>query len=86
VLLKAGVLSPEQVPDEYDPEFWSKTAVPFARGFTGPGKEPKTREVKYRNPDGSESIKIVKDEPGQEFTSAAEPPKPEGPACRGAVL
>jgi hypothetical protein len=33
---------------------------------------PKTREVKTRNADGSESIAIVEDKPGQTFSSAAE--------------
>lgn len=33
----------------------------------------KTREVKTRNPDGSETIRIIEDKPGGEFTSAAPP-------------
>ena len=35
--------------------------------------EPKTREVTVTNPDGSTTIQIVKDEPGQTFTSAPKP-------------
>jgi hypothetical protein len=35
-------------------------------------KQPKTREVKVRNPDGSETIQIVEDTAGQTFTSAPE--------------
>lgn len=38
-------------------------------------KEAKTREVKVRNEDGTETIQIVEDAPGQTFTSHAEPPK-----------
>jgi hypothetical protein len=37
----------------------------------------KTREVKVRNADGSETIRIVPDQAGQSFTSAAEPTKSE---------
>jgi hypothetical protein len=36
--------------------------------------EPKTREVTVTNPDGSTTIQIVKDEPGQKFESAPKPP------------
>ncbi len=39
------------------------------------GELPKTRQITARNPDGSETIQIVRDEPGVTFTSAPEPPK-----------
>lgn len=35
--------------------------------------QPKTREVTVTNPDGSTTAQIVKDEPGQSFTSAPKP-------------
>lgn len=35
---------------------------------------PKTREIKTRNADGSETVNVIEDKPGQTFTSAA-PPK-----------
>ncbi len=38
--------------------------------------EGKTREVTITNPDGSKTVKIVKDEPGQTFAGAPQPPKP----------
>lgn len=38
-----------------------------------------TREVKVRNPDGSETVQIVQDTPGQTFQSAAPPKTPEKP-------
>ena len=37
----------------------------------GAPPDPKTREVKTRNPDGSETVQIVADKPGQTFASAA---------------
>ena len=37
------------------------------------GPPPPTREIKTRNADGSETIQIVADTPGQTFPSAAEP-------------
>lgn len=37
--------------------------------------DKKTREVKVRNPDGTESIQIVEDTPGQTFTSTPAPTK-----------
>lgn len=47
------------------PEFAEKLKKP----------EAKTREIKVRNADGTETTQIVEDKPGQTFTSAAEPPK-----------
>lgn len=40
---------------------------------------PKTREVKVTNPDGTETIQIVKDEPGQTFTSTPKSTKATTP-------
>jgi len=37
---------------------------------------PKTREIKVDNPDGTQTIRVVEDAPGQEFTSTP-PPKPD---------
>jgi hypothetical protein len=60
---------------EYNPERWPELRSLGAqlRGDKAPG----SREIKTRNADGSETVRIVADTPGQEFTSAAEPPKPE---------
>lgn len=58
-----------------------KTLVDTLRGKAG---EQKTREVKTRNPDGSESIQIVEDKPGQSFESAAAP-KPEPTSIDAAI-
>ncbi len=43
-------------------------------------KAPGTREIRVRNADGSESIQIVPDTPGQTFRSEPEPPKEQKPA------
>jgi hypothetical protein len=47
---------------------------------------PKTREVTVTNPDGSTTIQIVKDEPGQTFTSAAKPAADTAPGTFGDYL
>jgi hypothetical protein len=44
--------------------------------------EVKTREIRVRNPDGSESIRIVPDMPGQEFVSAPEATETEAERLR----
>jgi hypothetical protein len=55
---------------EFGPEDASEIDAAFDELF--PKVEPpKTREVKVRNADGSESIQIVEDTPGQTFSSAA---------------
>ncbi len=56
-LIKAGVMQPGDAPDVYDPQ-WYASRVAY-------GKEQvkATREIKTRNADGSETIRIVKDEP-----------------------
>lgn len=66
-------MPPDALPPEWSPELREPLSglAKSLRGDKGPG----TREVKTRNADGSESIKIVPDTPGQEFTSAA-PVKP----------
>lgn len=71
---QTGLFPEGAIPDQYDPNFW-KEASAFVAGMT-PGAAPKTREIRVRNADGSESIKIVEDKPS-EFTSAAEPKKPD---------
>jgi hypothetical protein len=48
----------------------------MARNYGVEVKTPGTREVKIRNADGSESIQIVPDTPGQSFSSAAPVDKP----------
>jgi len=48
--------------------------------------EPKTREVTVTNPDGSTTIQIVKDEPGQTFTSAPKPAADVAPGTFGDYL
>lgn len=60
-----------------------QTNAPLA-SVAEPPKPPGTREVKVRNPDGSESIQIVPDAPGQSFTSAATP-KPKWAPGNGGV-
>ena len=69
-LLATGQI-PETVPEEYDHDWYEKAAP----SWRGKGEGPKTREVKVRNPDGSETIQIVEDKPGFSATSAAPEPK-----------
>ena len=83
-LVAEGAITTEDAPEFFPGQSWVKSRMaqllPAAERFKQmfpEQKEPKTREVKVRNPDGSESIQIVKDEPGQTFTSAAEPAKPD---------
>lgn len=66
----------EVAPPEYSDDFFSKSALPFSDEILGV-PTPKTREVKTRNADGSETTRIVEDRPGQDFTSAAPPKPPE---------
>jgi hypothetical protein len=64
-MIERGVITPQDAPDQYDPAWWAQTS--------GYGSQPArvgTREVKTRNPDGSETTQIVEDTPGQSFTSA----------------
>lgn len=67
-LVERQIISQQDAPEAYDPA-WFQQARSF--GQSQP-KAPGTREVKVRNADGSETIQIVADTPGQEFQSAAE--------------
>jgi hypothetical protein len=69
-LIKAGVMQPGDAPDVYDPQ-WYASRVAY-------GKEQvkATREIKTRNADGSETIRIVKDEPTATPFESAAPVKP----------
>lgn len=72
------------VPDQYTPEF-----RPQLESFAALGDKeatPKTREIRLRNPDGSESVQVVEDKPGFSGTSAPEPPKPVRPQVVGRAL
>lgn len=81
--IESGVATPEQVPEQYSPAFVKRTlnqVLPIADVMKQLDEVlPKTRQVEVQNPDGTKTIKIVEDAPGQEFTSAAEPPKPAEP-------
>jgi hypothetical protein len=69
-----------QLPDEADEQTY-EMARQLAGQFGGKAPEaPKTRVVEVRNPDGSVTHKIVKDEAGQDFTSA---PAPKAPPTAG---
>jgi len=72
-LLTQNVIKPEDAPEAYDEDFFNRM-VNYGQEPEKP-KAPGVREVKTRNPDGSETIQIVEDTPGQTFTSAP-PPKP----------
>ena len=65
-----GYISPEDAQQPYDP---TKFQV-MVDSLRGPKAAAKTREIKVRNEDGSESIQIVEDTPGQTFTSAKAAP------------
>lgn len=69
--IQRGAITEQDAPAEYDPAWWTQ-AISFGQQ-TG---APKTREVKTRNADGSETIQIVEDSPGRTFTSAPDV-KPE---------
>jgi len=64
-LIGAGLMQPGDAPDTYDPQ-WYASRVAY-------GKEQKaagTKTVTTRNPDGSETTRIVEDKAGQTFDSA----------------
>lgn len=63
------------VPEEYTPEV-GQQIVALNAGLN-PTKAGGTRQVEVTNPDGSKTVRIVEDRPGQEFSSAAPPAKPE---------
>lgn len=69
-----GPLGMPALPPEWDPKI-RPDMVAFGRMLTGEkAPEVKTREVKTRLEGGGERVQIVEDKPGQEFTSAPEPP------------
>lgn len=92
--LEAGLLTaPEQMPETVDMG-WLKQTFDQARTVSDLSREleamrpkaPGTREVKVTNPDGSSTIKIVTDEPGQEFVSSPPPgAKPKAGTFEGLV-
>jgi Spy/CpxP family protein refolding chaperone len=61
----------EVISANFDPQFAEILNKSQENLFPTPAA-PKTREVKTRNADGSESIAIVEDRPGQSWSSAAE--------------
>jgi len=73
-LIAKGFLKPEDAPDGYDAS-WIARQVAYGVEQTKPG----TKEIKTRNADGSETIRLVKDEPtATPFESAAPVPVPKG--------
>jgi hypothetical protein len=64
--------TPETIPEQVTPEF-----LPMIQQMAAQGAEaaPKTRQVEVTNPDGTKTIQIVEDKPGQTFSSAAIPEK-----------
>jgi len=69
--IQTGAIPADFLPEDPD-EAWK-----FVSSAMGPKPEAvKTREIRVRNADGSESIEIVEDKPGGKFTSAAEVSKP----------
>jgi hypothetical protein len=75
-LKRMGSLFGMQVPDQYTPEVGNFVDTTLEKLGEKP-TEPKTRLVERTLPDGSKVQEIVADKPGQTFTSAAPPPKPE---------
>jgi hypothetical protein len=79
-LSKAGPLLMKKVgipPEAFQQPVTSEQKRQLLQAISGKAKAaPKTREVTTTNPDGSKTTRIVEDKPGQEWHSAAEPPKP----------
>lgn len=72
--IKGGLGDEQSIPEQPMPEYLD-AVIGWATGKEAPAPAaPKTREVKTRNADGSETIQIVEDVPGFSATSAA--PKP----------
>lgn len=69
-LTQAGILKPGSVTPEFDPVAFQVMLAHANR--IAPPTEKKTREIKVRNADGSETIRIVEDTPGFTTTSAAD--------------
>lgn len=79
-LIESGIFEPTDAPEFFPGPSWVKAkmlqVLPAKERFDKlfPKEEPKkTREIKTRNADGTESIQIVEDAPGQAFTSTPEP-------------
>jgi len=73
--IQGGVFKPEELPESFEEAGPILSQV--ANYGQEPAKAPGTRPITTRNADGSETTRIVADVAGQEFSSAAEPPKPE---------
>lgn len=78
-LIQAGVLTEQDAPAFFPGQSWVKSRMSMLLPATERFKQlfpdpvvPKTREIKTRNADGTESIQIVEDTPGQSFVSQAE--------------
>jgi hypothetical protein len=69
--ISAGLMKPEDAPETYDPA-WYQQRVDYGKAQVKAG----TREIKTRNADGSETIRIVKDEPTATPFESAAPVKP----------
>jgi hypothetical protein len=70
-------MAPEQIPEAWDPRL--RPVLEKLRSVLPGAPKPEkvgTREVKTRNPDGSERIQIVEDKPGFEAISAPAPVPP----------
>jgi hypothetical protein len=81
-----GLGSADTIPDQPTPEFLDGV-IAWSSGKPHEAPKVGTREVKVRNADGSESIQIVEDKPGQNFTSAAPQAKaPEAGSLEDAIL
>jgi hypothetical protein len=65
--VQSGAITEQDAPEQYDPAWWQQ-AISFGSTPTA----PKTREVRTRGTDGTETIQIVEDTPGQSFTSTPE--------------
>lgn len=70
LMINAGLAGPNDLPEQWMPEL-----TPYVKALSGQDATTKTRQVEVVNPDGSKTVKIVADTPGQEFTSA--PVKPD---------
>lgn len=79
--IKGGLAGPEAIPDQPMPEFLD-AIIAWSSGKEPAKAEPvKTREIRTKNPDGSETIRVIEDAPGFEAQSAAPVKEPEKPAA-----
>lgn len=84
-LVKEGILPDHEAPKFFPGLGWVRSrfaimGIPNDRieAFMPTPKDPKTREIRTRNADGSESVRIVEDTPG--FTATSAPEQPKAPA------